>query len=122
MGRTRPTTGAGRVRHGLALLFALSAAAIAVLFLLIPVGLATYLLRILTGPDEDQDPVPVRPEAAPPVEPEPAPALDALTADALAAGALAADALVDRAAELETANAELTEANARLETALTFKN
>jgi signal transduction histidine kinase len=58
MGTSRPRTWAGRVRHGLALLLALSAAALAaaaldvrpaaaVAFLLVAVGLAGYLLRAL---------------------------------------------------------------------------
>jgi signal transduction histidine kinase len=118
MGRSRPRSWARPVLHGFALLLALSAAALAAAALDVhPVvaaaslvallGLTGYLVRLLAPRDQ------------------PAPAADdtKLIAEAdTSPGRHAEEALAERAAELERSNAMLSEANARLATALTFKN
>jgi signal transduction histidine kinase len=203
MGRSRPKVWAGRVLHGLALLLALSAAALAaaaldvhpgaaVAFLLAAVALAGYLLRTLaqrrlldemsrraefaatllqsmneavmvldanhrvidvnrrwrelTGHDTDR-PLPLEPPPLPPpaggdwlmprVDGTHVPVLATLapipdehgaargyvaTYVDIAGRKRAEEALADRAAELERGNGLLSEANARLATALTVKN
>jgi signal transduction histidine kinase len=124
MGGSRPRIWAGRAPHGLALLLALSAATLAAVALDVRPGAAVALLTavalVLAGlgyllhtlaQRRLVDQMSRRAELA-----------DHERATEFADRERAAEALASRAAEMERGNAQLSETNARLSAALTFKN
>jgi signal transduction histidine kinase len=125
MGGSRPRIWAGRAPHGLALLLALSAATLAAVALDVRPGAAVALLLtavalVLAGlgyllhtlaQRRLVDQMSRRAELA-----------DHERATEFADRERAAEALASRAAEMERGNAQLSETNARLSAALTFKN